>query len=200
MISVIIPYNKDRGYLIQAINSVQTQIYRDVEIILSYSDKSVGYNINRGIEKARGEYVCFLCDDDTLPPNSLQDRLEAIKDFDFIHGRSMQFNENGDIKEWPLTDRRTNLKKMLNQNGIMGGTVLYRKSLFDSFKWDEELWTGEEYDVNLYLLKNGFKLGFCNSFVYNYRRHSEQKSLGNKDFKYQNARRIEVERIRSRYA
>lgn len=200
MISVIIPYNKNRGYLMQAIESVEAQTYKDVEIILSQSEGTAGFNMNRGIEKARGEYVCFLCEDDLLTPNSLEDRLEAIKDCDFIHGRSMQFNESGNIKEWQLTDKETNLSKMLSVNGIMGGTVLYRKSLFDSFKWDETLTTGEEYDVNLYLLSNGFKLGFCDSIVYNYRRHPTQKSLGNKSPEYQAARRRQIEMIKSRYA
>jgi glycosyltransferase involved in cell wall biosynthesis len=199
-VSVIIPYNIDRGFLQQAIDSVQAQTYRDFEIILSQSEGTGGYNMNRGIEKATGDLLCYLCEDDLLPANSLSDRVEAMEDYDFIHCRGVQFWEEYDKSQpWQLTNSYAELNSMLVQNGIMGGTTMYRRELFDEFMWDEDLWTGGEYDFHLKLLHNNKRLGFCDRFVYKYRRHSLQKSLGNTSAEYQNKRREQVELIRNRY-
>ena len=40
-VSVIIPYNKDRGWLNEAIESVNNQTHKNIELILSQSDKRV---------------------------------------------------------------------------------------------------------------------------------------------------------------
>lgn len=199
MISVIIPYDKDRGYLDKAVASIQNQTYRDFEIILSCSEASGGVNMNNGIAKSKGDYICYLCEDDLLPEDSLQNRINAIGDSDFIHGRGLVFGDGKRDKLYSLTNPYAELASMLIQNGIMGGTMLYKREVFDKFKWDELLWTGGEYDFNLKLLFNGLRLGFCNDVVYKYRRHSLQKSLGNTNAKYQNQRAVQIETIRNRY-
>ena len=155
--------------------------------------------MNRGIDKAKGDYICYLCDDDLLPPDSLKNRLESIKGHDFIHGRGQQFFENGQIKPWMLTDPNATLESILIQNGIMGGTTLYRRELFEEFRWDESLWTAEEYEFHVKLLYNGMSLGFCDKFVYLYRRWWGQKSLGNTTPEYQQERKNAVEKIKHRY-
>ncbi len=199
MISVIIPYNIDRGYLDSAIESIQNQTYRDFEIILSQSEGSGGYNLNRGIEKAKGEYIKWLCEDDLLTPNCLKDSLEAIKGYDFIHGRGLNLLENGTETPYQLTNPYAQLNSMLIQNGINGGTTMYRRDIFDKVMWDEDLWTGGEYDFHLKLLHLGYRLGFTDKILYKYRRHSLQKSLGNKDWAYQDKRKEQIEMIRNRY-
>ena len=55
----------------------------------------------------------------------------------------------------------------------------------------------EEYDLNMNLLSKGALLGYCNSTLYLYRRHDEQKSLG-KGID-QNARAIKIQAIKDRY-
>lgn len=61
-----------------------------LEIIKSLGDPRVlyyhnrvnigpGYNWNRGVELARGEWVCFLHDDDILFPNALQNIVRIIR-------------------------------------------------------------------------------------------------------------------------
>ena len=199
LISVIIPYNIDRGYLGEALNSIHQQTYKDFEIILSHSEHSGGYNMNRGIEKAKGEYLKYLCEDDILTPNCLKDSLDAIQGFDFIHGRGVNLHQNGVETPYTMTNPYAQLSSMLEQNGINGGTTLYRTEIFNKVKWDEELFTGGEYDFNLKLLSLGYKLGFCDKVLYKYRRHDLQKSLGNTSFEYQNARAEQIEMIRNRY-
>ena len=199
MISVIIPYNKDRGYLQQAIDSVQAQTYRDFELIVCQSEGLAGFNFNQGVEKSKGDFICYLCEDDLLPDDSLQVRLDAMEDYDFIHAKGLIFETKEIFSPYPLTNPDAELSSMLIQNGIMGGTMLYRREIFDEFQIDEKLWTAEEYDFNLKLLYHGKRLGFCDEITYLYRHHSEQKSIGNRSTEYQSKRREQVEMIRNRY-
>jgi len=88
--TVIIPYIKDRGFLEKAIESVHEQTV-ECGLILSQSDNSVGYNLNRAIEKCTTEFWVYLCDDDILPVDSVEIRMKAMKDNDFIHGNGIVY-------------------------------------------------------------------------------------------------------------
>lgn len=195
LVSVIIPYKEDRGFLDEAIQSVEQQSYKNWELILSQSEASGGYNMNRGIEKATGDYICYLCDDDLLTQDSLKHRVNGMKDYDFIHSRGKVFgNQTG---EWPFTNPYAQLNSMLMENGIMGGTTMYKREVLEEFMWDETLWTAGEYELHLRLLYNGKRLGFVNNYSYLYRRHNNQKSVGSME--YQRQRQAEIERIRNLY-
>lgn len=198
-VSIIIPYQKDRGYLQEAINSVHRQTYQDIELILSQSDKGVSYNLNRGIKKSTGDFIKYLCDDDMLTPNSITDSVNAMKGCDFIHGNAYNLFPNGNTTRHIA--QPTDLKGMLEYNRIHGGTLMYRRDVFERFGYfNESLWTGEEYEFNLRLLSQGASLGVSNRFLYYYRRHEQQKSLGNKEIEYRLRRAEEIERIKNMYA
>ncbi len=197
-VSIIIPYNIDRGYLQEAIDSVHAQTYRNYELILSQSENTGAYNIMRGVEKASGDLIKWLGEDDKLLPNCIEQSVKAIEGYDFIHAKG--YNWYTDYKEpYKLTNPDCNLDNMLIQNGINGGTVMYKAELFKRFSFDESLWTAGEYDFHLNLLSNSCNLGYLDKFVYLYRRHPKQKSLGNTSTEYQAKRRKVVEMIRSRY-
>jgi glycosyltransferase involved in cell wall biosynthesis len=199
-VSVIIPYKKDRGYLQQAIDSVHAQTYPDVELILSQSDNYVGFNLNRGIEKATGEFIRYLCDDDMLQPRSIEHSVKAMGAYDFIHGNAVHFFPgNKKIYHVPRVQKPV-LKDMYEGNCIHGGSVMYRKSSFDKFGYyDESLWTGEEFDLHLKWLSEGAKMGYVQKEVYLYRRHAEQKSIGVQTREYHLERVQAINIIRDRY-
>lgn len=198
-VSIIIPYKDDRGYLDKAIESIEKQSYKNYEVILSQSDNKAGYNFNRGIEKATGDLIRYLCDDDMLTENSLQHTVHRFQG-DFIHSNAFNFYENGRIYRHVPKIKNPNLRELKKKNQFHGGTVVYHSSVFDRFGlFDEELWTGEEYDFNLKLLSQGAKVGYINAFTYFYRRHSLQKSLGNTCPEYQAKRQEEIQVIKNRY-
>lgn len=178
-VSIIIPYKEDRGWLKHAITSVHNQTYKgEIELILSKSQHRVGYNLNRGIEKATGEYIKYLCDDDWLTPESIQRSVECMEGHDFIHGCAYNVFKGISALHKPRM-RQPTLSDMLRGNVIHGGTLMYRRDLFDRIGlFDEELECGEEYELNMRALKLGMKLGYCPYILYNYRRHEQQKSLG----------------------
>jgi glycosyltransferase involved in cell wall biosynthesis len=199
-VTVIIPYKKDRGYLNQAIDSVYSQTYPDVELILSQSDNYVGYNLNRGIEKATGELIRYLCDDDMLQPRSIEFQVKAMGDYDFIQGNAVHFfSGNKKIYHEPIVKYPV-LKDLYDNNCIHGGSVMYRKSSFDKFgMFDESLWTGEEFDLNLNWFSQGARMGYVKREVYLYRRHAEQKSIGVQTREYHIARMEAIKQIKDRY-
>jgi len=198
-VSIIIPYSKDRGWLNEAIASVKNQSYSNIELTLSQSNKTVGYNLNRGIEKSTGDYIKYLCDDDRLTELSIELSLDAIDGYDFIHGNSLVFNEKATGIYVPDIEYPT-ISQMIERNRIHGGTLMYRRDVFDRVGlFDESLDCAEEYEFNLRCLSKGLKLGYCPTFLYEYRRHETQKSLGNMSEKYQEIRRKKIQLIKDRY-
>ena len=174
MISVIIPFKEDRGYLAEAVVSVEKQTFTDWELILSQGDKTQGANINDGVRRAKGEYVKILHDDDVLPPNALQDLHDGIQGYDWVCGDMMTF---GDPIYCPdphvYKGCVPNMKDMLEENRVYGGTTLYRT---DIVLYAEELYTGEEYDFHLYLLDNKYRVNYIPKVVHHYRLHEFNKS------------------------
>ena len=113
MITVITPTYKRHQYLMNAVNSVLAQTYRDFELIVvddnpvgseeraltaqlmkAITDSRVIYvqnernlggagSRNRAIEMAKGEYIAFLDDDDMYLPDRLEVQVEAMQEHDW---------------------------------------------------------------------------------------------------------------------
>jgi teichuronic acid biosynthesis glycosyltransferase TuaG len=200
LVSIIIPYVEDRGYLDEAINSIYSQTYGGkIEVILSQSKHRVGHNLNQGIKKAKGEFIKYLCDDDLLTRNSIEDSVNAMKGVDFIHGKAVEFNRYNQTRLFIPKIKYPTLEHMIKQNIIHGGSLMYRRDVFERFGlFDEKLTTGEEYDFNMKILSKGAKIGYCDQTLYLYRRHDEQKSLGVKS--NQKKRQLIIDKIREKYA
>ena len=105
LVSVIIPVYNRANTIARAINSVLTQTYRDIEIIViddcssdntrqiildTYGDNSrVSYHCldtnsgaciarNKGVEMAQGEFIAFLDSDDAFLPDKIEKQIKLI--------------------------------------------------------------------------------------------------------------------------
>lgn len=194
-VSIIIPYNKDRGYLGQAIASAKKQNYPNIEVIESYSNNTLGYNVNRGIESATGDYIKILAEDDLLFADSINNLLEGIQGYDFVCGNALNTVSHG--KDFTYYGKAPTFKSMVVRNEIHGGTPLYKKELFKEFGgWDESLTTAEEYDWHLKLLSEGKTCNYIDKSVCIYRIHNEGKG----SLMYDDPKRKEyIEEIKMRY-
>ena len=196
--SIIIPYNKNRGYLQAAIESCERN---GVEPILECSPNSVGYNVNAGLRKVQTKYFCILAEDDILPDCSIRSRVEFMErtNSGFMHSRGIQLNGSARTPViW--TKPNASFEGMLRTNQICGGTTMYKTELVDLFGgWDEQLWTSEEYEWHLRLLAGGVRLDFLDKVTYIWRRHDLQKSIGNKSGEYQTKRFKVKHEIINRY-
>ena len=64
MISVIVPYVKDRGFLNQCLGSIMNQTYKDFELIEAKGPGTLPENFNNGLRQAKGEFIKMVQDDD----------------------------------------------------------------------------------------------------------------------------------------
>ena len=196
-VSVIIPYNKDRGFLFQAVDSVLRQTYADVECVPSFGDGLVGVNFNNGLKRATGEYVMVCAEDDFLELDAVENLVAGMDGFDFVCANAYIWTD-GKRVEYKSQVPRNHLV-LIEYNSIHGGTVMYRKSVLDAIGgMDESLWTAEEYDMNVRLLKAGYKLGKVEAFVHNNRIHGMSKSkqwLSDPQMKFE--RIMYIEKIKS---
>ena len=170
-ISVIIPVFNTEDYLEDALGSICNQTVRDLQIIvvddgstdsspvilrqfaakdsrieiITQCNQGQGAARNRGLEKARGEYVYFMDSDDLLEPTCLEDclRLCSTAGFDYVTFDASSFDENGDannrfdynrkgiIQDGCVWDSKDLLKDSLNNKGFRGSVCLFliRRSL-----------------------------------------------------------------------
>jgi len=173
--TVIIPYKTDRGWLQQAVNSVP----EGVQLLVSQGEGNWPANFNKVLDQAEGDYIRYLHEDDMLTPNCIDDSILAIEQqkVDFIHGNAIEIWEGSSKTRTyipPVTHPK--LKDMLQKNYIHSATLMYRREIFEKLGgFNEKLNTAEEYEFNLRCLKAGFKIGYCNTNLAYYRRHSLQK-------------------------
>lgn len=201
-VSIIIPYKEDRGYLSQAIKSVENQSYKNVELILSQGSGSVGVNFNKGLLKAKGKYVKILAEDDILPKDSVFNSLKGFKKgIDFIHGNATEFTDiisKGHMYK-PLKTNPT-LEQSLTANYFHGGTMMYKRDMIKKIgDFNESLWTGEEYEFHLRALFFGCKVGYVDNNLHFYRRHINQKSIGSANKVYQLLRKEHINDFKEWY-
>jgi len=177
-VTVIIPYNKDRGFLKEAIASVP----KGVQLLVSQGDGTWPENFNKVLNQATGDYIKYLHEDDLLTPNCIEDSVIAMEnqDADFIHGNAIEFwTYKKDVRVRKPRLNFPTLDDMLHKNILHSATLMYRKEVFEKLgSFDDALGANgvsEEYEFNLRCLKAGMKLGYCDSVLAHYRRHPQQK-------------------------
>lgn len=154
LVSVIIPvYNYDR-YLAEAIESVLSQTYRHVEVIVvdddstdrssevarSFADRGVRYcrqdhagigpARNKGVELAHGDYIAFLDADDRWPLEKLERQLNAFENdpaLEMVFGQAVQL-QNGPEWEAGVNDGKIPAAGMVP--GMVAGTMLIKRDAF----------------------------------------------------------------------
>jgi GT2 family glycosyltransferase len=199
-VSVIIPYNIDRGYLSDAIRSAENQTV-SCEVIPWQGDYWLSKNINDAIRTSTGDYIKILAEDDLLTANCIEDLYNGIQGYDWICADAVDFEYIDDGKIIDFHEGHLpKFEEVRIANCIHGGSTLYRKDMiYEIGGWDESLYTGEEYDLHLKLLASGYKVGYINKTVYKYRLHDRNKSVSVTS-RSRIFRRDYMRKIRQRYA
>jgi len=174
MISVIVPYKEDRGWLGKCLDSIKNQTYKDFELIEAHGPGTLPENFNNGLRQAKGEFIKMVQDDDYLPLDALQHLADGIGDHPWIVGNVWQMCSEPYIYKPPYLDFKSNL----NHYALHMGSTLYRKDVLDDIGgMDVTLETGEEYDMHLLLFALGYKPGYIDKEVYHYRMWQGGKSV-----------------------
>ena len=146
-VSVIIPMYNASNYILECLNSVINQSYKNLEIILiddhSNDDtlkkiatinderikliklkKNSGAAItrNKGIEAATGDYLCFLDSDDLWELDKISKQVKFIKDKAFIYSKYYYLRKSKThLAKVPLS---YTYEKLLKNSGIFTSTVM----------------------------------------------------------------------------
>jgi len=180
-VSVIIPCFNAAPFVEAAIDSVFSQTYKNLEIILvdnnsedetlevlrQYQEKKTGlisvlkenrrgvcFARNAGLRLASGEWIQFLDADDVLLPGKIQQQVNLIKnDIPFIAGTPIYVDKNGQRKARPP---EPDFFKGLFEGLGLGNTCanLWNHSILKQVGgWNEELPDTEDPELMFRLLK-----------------------------------------------
>tara|TARA_Y100000591_G_scaffold244787_1_gene215698 strand:+ start:1092 stop:1835 length:744 start_codon:yes stop_codon:yes gene_type:complete len=182
-ISVIIPFYSNFKLLKRAIYSVQSQSFKNYELIIIYDNpedkenikllkefvkkrkievlinkKNLGAGLsrNKGIRKAKGEFIAFLDSDDIWKKNKLRIQYDYMKKNNSLisHTSYDLFDENNKFLQKRLA-RKLNYFDLLKSCDIGLSTVMVKKKLLFKHKLFPSLKTKEDYVLWLKISKSG---------------------------------------------
>ncbi len=194
LISVIITVYNREDFIGRAIDSILGQKDVDSEIIIvddgstdrslnicnDYAEKFQNVRVihqenaglskarNVGLDNARGDYICFLDDDDVMTPGSLKHMLDAIEEYDadFVLGSFIRVSEDGEV----VTDNKmpdyirnrvitvdeyweASFEKIGVPLFVVNWAKLYRKQVWEGLRYPDDLRRAEDEYIMADLLK-----------------------------------------------
>jgi len=189
LISIIIPYYKGERFIAETLQSVLSQEYSNIEIIvvndgspaeslkalapfekniriISQENKGPSEARNVGIRASQGELIGLIDADDLWPKDHLTLMIPYLTEqtpYDLVRGRVEHFKINSDgshEKSEPVFWE------------MLLGSGLYRRTLFDRVGFfDPSMRAGEDIDWNLRVRESGSQEKRIPEVVLLYRRH-----------------------------
>jgi len=167
MVSIIIPYWSEYvKYLDECIESVKAQTYKDYEIIVIDDETDLAKARNKGIKKAKGDWIVILDVDNKLTPNYLE---KTVNKGDIVATDLQYFEGSNGI----FTTIKPTLDILRNGN-VVDANAGYKKSVWEKVGgYDENMpyrgW--EDYDFWYRCLKAGYDITVINEPLILYRKH-----------------------------
>lgn len=217
-ISVVMSaYNRPQ-YAKEAIESILNQTYKDFEFIIiddcstdntanviqEYANKDdrivfiknkknmdYNYNLRKGFEMAKGEYIARMDDDDISMPTRFEKQVKFMDENPDITvlGTFIEIFGNPDVKSWiTLTDSDELAIAMNFYNPMCHPSVMIRKSFLREHNLNyspKELYA-EEYHLWKEIILRGGKLANLPETLVSYRCHKKSVTQANKTGKIQN--------------
>lgn len=208
IVSVIVPVYNVAPFLKKCIDSIMEQTYSDFELLLiddGSRDESAGicdeyalkdarirviHQINagvtaarrKGVEEAKGSWICFVDGDDMLPKNALSDLYQNSLGVDIVIGNQFyMINEFGkmirkictpcSLYDWNNIDFLKALLEGRIPLSVCG--KLYHRNLFEPLIMDlpRTMPYGEDYIMNVRLAIKVQKVRTIDAHIYNYVQH-----------------------------
>jgi len=130
LVSVIIPTVKGREhYLERAIASVKNQTYKNIELIVINEGKPAPEQRNIGMERAKGDYIAFLDDDDLWSPQKIEKQMKVMESegVDFVV--CSYYDERINAIREPKARSSNDL--LLSFSNFETSTILFKKELYN---------------------------------------------------------------------
>lgn len=204
-VSVIIPFYREVGWLLEALESVYNQTYKNFEVILindgSQEDISIvvdkyplvrfleiknsgpGKARNEGINLAKGEFIAFLDSDDLWVSTKLDSQIEYMKTsgFQWSHSNYKRFwNDSYKMKEVNCCSMQGDIipKMFLSCCIATPCVIITRKVLLNdiSLRFSEERRVGED-SYFWFKLAEKYSLGFLDMSLTRVRMRGENAAF-----------------------
>ncbi len=164
LVSIVIASRNRNALLQRAIASINSQSYSNIEIILidNCSDQPIicedlpqgrpitiyrntepkGLYVNRnlGSERATGDIVCYLDDDDTYFPHKVQECVEAFdadRALDFVWANTEQVGPNG--QTLCLSRGPIELTQFLRYRYVHLNTLAIRRNVLTTLRFNDDM-------------------------------------------------------------
>jgi len=204
LVSVVIPCYKQAHFLPEALESVLSQTYRDIEIIVvddgspdntaevvaRYPAVQCVRQQNRGLAEARnagfrassGEYLLFLDADDRMTPNAVEAHLSCFAkhpEAGFVVGDIDHIALNGSYvgsPRWPILEAN-HYEELLKVNHVANTiAVMFRRSVIErAGGFKPSCSPAEDYEILLHAARL-YPSAHHGTVVAQYRRHSTSLS------------------------
>lgn len=224
-VSVIMAVYNGSDYLREAIDSVLCQTYDDFELIIvddastdnsleiikSYKDERIVIicnennmklprSLNKGISKAKGEYIVRMDADDICLPDRFAkqvDFMEKNLDIAASSGNYIIIDADGNVKKkllWTIKSHRLT-GELLNRyakipSPLVHPAAIIRKSVFDEgILYNPQYSSAQDYDLWL-KINSKYKLGNISDVILKYRVHDKSISSVKREAQLNNAYKI----------
>jgi glycosyltransferase involved in cell wall biosynthesis len=221
-VSIIIPYFNAAQFIEECVNSVLSQSYSNIEIII-VDDGSVDHGLekislipqitiihqqnagacvarNRGLEAADGEFVKFLDADDYLEKDCIALQVEEALKHDnntIIYGNFKIVSQN---TFRPVNTRIApqNQTATLLFSDLLTTTPLHRRYMLEAIGgFDTRFKNGQEWNLHVRLASRGYQFVHMDTNVYFYRVHTADGRISNKRKKHtESSIAHEIDKIR----
>lgn len=169
MVSIIIPvWGEYKKYLNECLESIKCQTYTDYEIVIIDDETDLAKGRNKGIKKAKGDWIVILDVDNKLTPEYLE--KTAYKG-DIVATDLQYFEDSDEIfkTEKPTLD-------IMKIGNVIDANAGFRKSVWEKVGgYDENMpyqgW--EDYDFWYRCLKAGYEIDVISESLILYRKHGE---------------------------
>jgi glycosyltransferase involved in cell wall biosynthesis len=208
LVSIVIPFHNRIGWVIESIDSVFSQTYNNLEIILvddgsddknkipdkilsdsmvtilTQENKGPSAARNRGIREARGKYIAFLDSDDLFYPRKIEEQvafMEAHADIAMSHTSYQYISETGEKLELVKSGLNSinSYPEIVLKCLIATPTVIIKREIFDSgYLFDESIKIGEDTILWSRIAKMYKIAGIENCLTY-VRKHEQSTVLDN---------------------
>lgn len=157
------------------------------ELIQTSINTGIPSNVNRGMKKAKGEWIKLIAGDDLLLENCISDNISYVQknqDSNFLFSKPIYIDEESKImgatnlKEfheddnfYKLSARKQYLHILTQDHPINPPTLFFRKFTLDILGGFDEQFSIEDLPLYLKVTKEGHKLYFLNVNTVKYRIH-----------------------------
>ena len=206
-ISVVLPVYNSEEYLIESLESISNQTFRDFEIIaindgstdnsleilknyarkeprlriISRENKGITKTLNEGIELSKGDFIARMDSDDICLPLRFEKQLEYIinKNLDVCGTKYQRIGLQTGIPDLPISCEDCYFR-LLFGSAMAHPSILLRKSIIKKYRYNENFKYAQDYELWCRMALDKIKIGNVPEVLFKYRFSSNNISVAKK--------------------